>query len=299
MKKVIALFAALALALIPVSFAGTYETECSPNGCGQGVMVTALYNHQVAINDVITNTLNGDLVTELKTDHDADNSEFALAVIELAELKLDHDADNGIVGLYKIAINAFLSNGMLQTNGILIQQPVLAVGATAGKANMGTILLANLLGTQVTVAKANDYCDATALTDIVNDYEKVLFSVGTAGTCVVTQGVGAVSQIAATYPAVPAGEVIIGGLEIGDGGAHDYNVATLTDDGGTFITPKVVAAALVASPVAVASVAADLAAANPTGFAADCAEVIATGTVVGATSYGTGTVADPLVKIVD
>jgi hypothetical protein len=45
--------------------------------------------------------------------------------------------------------------------------------------------------------------------------------------------------------------------------------------------------------------AADLTAANPTGFAADLAAAVPTGAVVGATSYGTGTVADPLVKIVD
>lgn len=300
MRKVFAILAVLALALAPVAFgAEDYESVCSPNGCSQGALVTTLYNHQVAINDVIANTLAQDALTEIQTDMNANNNEFALAVTELTELKADHDADNNVLETYKTALNVILASGLVQTEGLLISDPVLAVGATAGKANMGQPAAILRAGVQTIAAKVNDFCDATALTDIVDDYEKVLFSMDSAGTCVVTQGVGAVSQLAATYPALPAGDVIIGGLEIGDGGAHDYNVATLTDDGGTFIRPNVVAAALVAAPVAVASVAADLTAANPTGFAADLTEVVPTGTVVGATSYGTGTAADPKVKILD
>ena len=301
MKKIIALLAICALVFLPVAFAtDSYDNVCSPNGCSQGTLVRALYNLQVGLNDVITNTLNGAAVAELKVDHDADNDEFALAVTELTELKVDHDALNNTLDTYKNVINILLATGAVQTNGLLLSDPVLGVGATAGKANASQNTIAYFItGQSQNVPFVNDFCDATGLTDIVNDYEKVLFSVAAAGTCTVTQGVGAVSQIAAVYPAVPAGEVVIGGLEIGDGGAHDYNVATLAADGGTFISAAIAATAIVARPVAVTSIAADLTAANPTGFAANLAAAVATGTVVGATSYGTGTAADPLVKITD
>lgn len=265
-KKIIALIAVLALASAPMAFA-TAETELTPNGVSQGALVNVLYNLQTTVN-------------ELAADHDADNA-------TVAELVADHDADNGVLDTYKTVLNLLLANGILQTNGMLLSQPKLAVGTTAGKANSTAPTIISVGGAPGYASAANDFCDATGLTDIVDDYEKVLFTMGIAGTCTVTQGVGALSQIEAVYPAVPVGEVIIGGLEIGDGGAHDYDVATLTDDGGTFTNPTDVASALAASPVAVASVAADLTASTS---AAD----LAADSVL-----GSGTVSDPKVSLVD
>lgn len=307
MKKVFALFAALMLALSPLSFAGTYETECSPNGCGQGVMVTALYNHQVAINDVITNVLANTAVAELKTDHDADNDEFALAVLELTELKADHDADNDVHAAVKVAANALVN----AYNSSLVQIGTLLLSADAVKFKTTTVSIAVVRGATITKAATDDLVFTAA--DTINtasgagDFWGIWkVELGLDGT-VYTHSPAADQTYAneaaaiAALPATTAGRAYLGYITVESNNGSDW-VAN-TDD--MTVASDVQAANFydntAAADVAVVSgtVAADLAAANPTGFAADLAAAVPTGAVVGATSYGTGTVADPLVKLVD
>jgi hypothetical protein len=295
MKKLISLLAVLVLALAPVAFA-TYDNECSPNGCSQGTLVRALYNHQVGLNDVIANTLNGDLLTEIKTDMNANNDEFGLAVSELTELKVDHDADNNVVAVYKANLDLIKNAGIIQTHGALLGAPAVAIGGTNTKARTTNPISYTVDGAYYYKAATDDVCDATGVPALTTDYKKIMFSIGAAGTCTVTASAGAVDLASVVLPVVPDNEIVIGGLTIGNGAAHDFAAAALTANGGTFVGPDYFTVPKMAT---MAATAADLAAANPTGFAADLAEAVATGTVVGATSYGTGTDADPLVKIVD
>jgi len=307
MKNVFALFAALMLALSPLSFAGTYETECSPNGCGQGVMVTALYNHQVAINDVITNVLANTAVAELKADHDADNNEFALAVTELTELKADHDADNDVHAAVKAAVNSVVAG----YNSSLVQIGTILITAAPEKFKTTTTAIAVVRGATITKAAtdnltftaANTINTGAAAGDFWGAWKVELGLDGTVYTHSVSADQVYVSEAAAiaALPATTTGRAFLGYITVEANNGADW-VAN-TDDmtvasdcqAANFYNNAVVADVAVVA----GTVAADLTAANPTGFAADLAAAVPTGAVVGATSYGTGTVADPLIKLVD
>jgi len=308
MKKLIAIFAVLALALVPVAFSATdYESVCTPNGCSQGTLIRTLYNHQVAINDVITNVLANTAVAELKTDHDADNNEFALAVLELTELKADHDADNDVHAAVKAAVNSVVAG----YNSSLVQIGTLVISADAVKFKTTTTAIAVVRGATITKAAADNLVFTAADTintasgagDFWGAWKVELGLDGTVYTHSVAADQAYANEAAAiaALPATTTGRAFLGYITVEANNGADWvaNTDDLTIASDVQAANFVDNAVVTDVAVVAGAVAADLAAANPTGFAADLAAAVPTGAVVGAASYGTGTAADPRIQLAD
>lgn len=308
MKKLIALIAVLALVALPIAFATTdYKSVITPNGVAQGTLVRALYNLQVGLNDVITNTLNNAAVAELKVDHDADNNEFALAVTELIELKADHDADNDVMADLKTAANTVVA----RYNSSLVQIGTLLISANAVKFKTTTTTIGIVRGATITKAATDNLVFSAA--DTINvavgagnfwgawkvelGLDGTVYTHSVAGNQVYANEAAAIAAL----PATTSGRVYVGYItvEANNGAAWTANTDDMTPASDVQAATFINAAAVADVSVVASTPAPDLAAANPTGFAADLAAAVATGTVVGATSYGTGTAADPRVQLTD
>lgn len=340
-KKVIAVVAVLALALAPVAFA-TDETELTPNGVSQGTLIRYLKNLQTTVNelaadhdadnaavaeliadhDADNNVLNGyeTLLEELAADHDADNNEFALAVTELTELKADHDADNDVITDIKTLANGlrtYLNDGMLAHG-------TLAISAVPEKYKTTTTTIYTISGVAYAYVATDNLTFSAAYT--INtavgagDFWGV-FLIQIDGTGTVSTKAPAADQVyiseaaaIAALPAADAANVAIGYItvEANNGAAWVANTDDMTPasdcQAANFynIAIKTIPAAVASSP------AADLTAANPTGFAADLAAGTTVNTVAADLTantqaadlssdsvIGSGTVDDPSVSLTD
>lgn len=142
------------------------------------------------------------------------------------------------------ALNLLSNAGVLQTHGILLDDPILAAGTTNGKAKTTAAISYSIDGVLYNKAATDDFCDATGLTDLTDDYTKILFTIKADGGCTVTDATHGASQAAVSWPAIPDNEIVLGGLTLGDGTAHDFDVDALTANGGTFVDPASITSAV-------------------------------------------------------
>jgi hypothetical protein len=135
-----------------------------------------------------------------------------------------------------IANSNLLKNARLvETYGSLLTTPSLLTGSTNTKIKTQAITNYKINGVLYAKAATDDVCDLTGVAALTTGYKKIKLSLGSAGTCTVTPSAEAATLNAVVIPATPTDEVLIGGLTIGDGAAHDFAAAAVTADGGVIV----------------------------------------------------------------
>jgi len=112
MKKGLIVFGLIAaLVMIPLAFAGTFDTSITPNGMSQGTLVRFLYNMMTTVNELAADhDADNATVVELVADHDADNDVVDGYKTAIDELGTDHDADNDVLDGYKTALDELMAD---------------------------------------------------------------------------------------------------------------------------------------------------------------------------------------------
>ena len=258
-------------------------------------------------------------ITELAADHDADNDEFALAVTELTELKADHDADNNVIDdVIALAngLRTYLADGLLAIGTLAVTAPTHQYKTTTTAIyTISGVAYAKVAEDTLTFTAA----DTINVTPNAGDFWGAWLVQTTGAGVISTKSVGADQNYAseaeaiAALPAADALNVAVGYItvEANNGASWTANtddlVAASDCQAVSFVdsTVKTVPSAVVSAPAADLTAAnptgfaADLAAANPTGFAADLAATSVAADLTADSVLGSGTVADPKVSLTD